>query len=211
MNDNQTAAKPKRRLRPVEMIVFLATVIPCCLTTFAFFGVERIQDLLGSGQATPAPTQIHGVGEPGLPTEPAMAAPTPMATVAGGSAGFDVTGVWTGQFHDAGYAETTDYLLELQQTGRNLTGTALVSAPANPNCNGEYVIRGQVDTHAQTVHFSEDSGQFRCTFRGSAGDEKEFELSYSAADGLPALTGVWQELFHGVLPPSGKITFYRQP
>jgi hypothetical protein len=211
MDNNETTPRTKLRLGALELIVILATIIPCCLATFAFFGVERIQDLLGSGQATPAPTQIHGVGERGLPTETVTAAPTPMATVAGGAAGFDVTGVWVGQFHDAGYAETTDYLLEMQQSGRNLTGTALVSAPANSNCNGEYVIRGQVDPNAQTVRFSEDSGQFRCTFRGSAGDKKEFELSYSAADGLPALTGVWHELFHGMLPPSGKITFYRQP
>lgn len=191
MNDNQTTTKPKRRPGLVKMILFLATVIPCCLTTFAFFGVERIQDLLGGGQATPAPTQIRDVEEPALPTQTAMAAPASIPTVSGGVTGFDVSGVWAGQFHDAGFTENTDYLLRLQQTGHNLTGTAVVSAPANPNCSGEYILRGQVDPDAQTMRFSEGSGQFRCTFRGSAGDKKEFALSYSTADGLPALTGVY--------------------
>lgn len=209
MNHKQGTTNPKRRPGLLETVALLAAVIPCCLTTFAFLGVERIQDLWDAEQATP--TQIHGVGEPGLPTETATSAPTPIATVAGGAAGFDVTGAWTGQFHDAGFNEVTDYVLHLQQTGRNLTGTALVSAPANPNCNGEYILRGEVDPAAQTVRFSEDSGRFRCTFRGSTGDKKEFELGYSTADGLPALTGVWTERFHGALPPSGEIIFYRRP
>lgn len=43
----------------------------------------------------------------------------------------------------------------------------------------------------------------------SAGNEKPFELAYTTANGPPALTGVWQEMFHRALPPSEESIFYR--
>lgn len=195
----------------LEWIMVLATVIPCCLGIFAFFGVERIQDVLGVGRSEPQPTQVQIIVEPTLPKDAPSPAPTQVATAPAKNNGFDVTGVWVGQFNDAGFSEVTDYVLMLEQTGRNVSGSSMPRAVANPNCTGTFILRGQVDPDTETVRFSEDFNQFNCTFRGSAGNEKEFELVYNTTDGLPALTGTWKELFHGALPPSGQITFYKQP
>ncbi|MCK6623784.1 MAG: hypothetical protein DPW09_19270 [Anaerolineae bacterium] len=52
MSENKATTKAKRRRGFLELIVILATVIPCCLGIFAFFGVV--------GGATTCPTFPRG-------------------------------------------------------------------------------------------------------------------------------------------------------
>lgn len=191
----------------------LAVIATCCLGILAYIVVDKLPDRMRAADATrepalgPIPSATTTSAMPKEETASEAAQPSPEPT----SGSFDISGMWVGQFNDAGFSEVTDYILVLEQTGRFVSGSTTPQAVANPDCVGNFILRGEVDSDLLTVQFSEDFDSFYCTFRGSAGNEKAFELVYTMADGLPALTGTWKEMFHGALPPSGEITFYKQP
>lgn len=213
MNDSQTT-KAKRRPGLIELITLLATVIPCCLVSIAFLGIERVQDILSVGRPGAQPTWTPTIIEPTQLMEIPATTPTQMLTTHIQSGDFEVTGVWVGQFNDTGFNEISDYMLDLSQNGSNISGTATAVSPGNPNCYSIRPVRGQMDLAAWTLVLTETSGGMTTcpTFpRGSAGDIKTFNLAYDTTDGIPALRGVWQKIYSNSWDVPGEIMFYQQP
>jgi hypothetical protein len=123
-----------------------------------------------------------------------------------------VSGVWATQFSDPSVNEVSNYLLELNQNGTAISGTATAINLYDPDCVSIRPIYGQMDASTLTLHLSEGTAGARITCqgvfpRGYLGSPKTFLLRYDVTSGLPVLAGTWQEQLGGAY---GNGSFARQ-